>query len=143
MSNIPHVPWVCMTQNGYRLAASREDDLGIPAVPGREIRANVLLFEKDVDGRRVRALMFQYFNVGRHYTPNRQIARALATTGSLSQRGSYLSQTQVAITLGPDDAADPMAKDSAPYQMGAALLNAVVPLLEREYYPDLTGAKGG
>ena len=143
MSNIPHVPWVCMTQSGFEMVGNREDEIGIAALPAREVPVNVLLFEKQVEGRRVRALMFQYFNVGRTYTRSRQVARALATTGSLSRRGSYLSQTQVAITLGPHDAADPMAKDSAAYQVGAALLNLVVPLLEKDYYPDLTGAEGG
>jgi hypothetical protein len=142
MSNIPHVPWVCMTQNGFELAGQRVEEVGIAALPNLALPVNVLLFTKDFNGRPVRALMFQYFNVGHSYTTDRQVARFLATTGSIGEKGSYLSQTQVVLYLGPNDTANPMAKDSAPYQLGVGLLNAIVPLLEQDYYPSLGGSKG-
>jgi len=142
MSNIPHVPWVCMTQNGFAIAGQREDDVGIASAAG-SVPVNVLLFTKDLGGQQARALMFQYFNVGHSYTTSRQIARFMATTGSVGERGSYLSQTQVVIYLRPNDTANPLAKDSEPYLMGVGLLNVVVPLLEKDYYPALGGTKGG
>jgi hypothetical protein len=86
--------------------------------------------------------MFQYFRVGDTYTWNRQIARFLATTGSLG-RGSFLSQTQVAIWLAPGDTQDPMDKSSPAYRLGLQILDLLVPLLERGYYPDLRGPEGG
>jgi hypothetical protein len=81
--------------------------------------------------------MFQYFNVGGVYTYNREWTRVLATSGSIGQQGSFLSQTQVAIWLPPGDKEDPMAKNSAAYRMGLEFLNVLVPLLEREHYPNL------
>jgi hypothetical protein len=87
--------------------------------------------------------MLQYFNVGGTYTPSREWARVLGTRGSFTHRGSYLSQTQVAVWLKPGDTADPMSRDSEAYRLAVALLNEVVPLLEKEYYPDLGGAEGG
>jgi len=143
-SNVPHVPWVCMVQSGFTLVKERVDEVLIPSISDKEIPVKVMLFEQQTeDGRTDRALVFHYFNVGRQYTTNRQIARVLATTGSLSQRGSYLSQTQVAVSPGLNDTSDPLAKDSETYKVGVALLNQVVPQLEKEYYPDLSGAKGG
>jgi hypothetical protein len=136
MSQIPHVPWVCMTQAGYDLKDVRQDGVAIASMPGREIQPNVLLFEGGAGRDRARALMFQYFRVGDTYTWNRQIARFLATTGSLG-RGSFLSQTQVAIWLAPGDTQDPMDKSSPAYRLGLQMLNLLVPLLERGYYPDL------
>ena len=143
MSNIPHVPWVCMTQSGYEIAGQRKEEVGIESLPTLTVPVNVMLFTRDAGGRQERALMFQYFNVGHSYTIDRQIARFLATTGSIGEKGSYLSQTQVVLYLGPNDTANPLAKDSLPYQLGVGLLNAVVPLLEKDYYPDLGGSKGG
>jgi hypothetical protein len=143
MSRVPHVPWVCMTQAGFKLADIRQDDVAFPAIPGKEIRPNVILFEgNDKSGKRT-ALMFQYFNVGGTYTTDRQIARFLATSGSIGHAGSYLSQTQVAIWLPPQSEEKPLSKDSGAYRQGLELLNTLVPLLEREYYPDLRGGAGG
>jgi len=137
MSNVPHVPWVCMTQSGFKLVSIRQDEVTIRDIPGLEIQPNVILFEGSEGRGKVRALMFQYFNVGHNYTWSREIARILATTGSLGHAGSYLSQTQVAIWLPPGDKEDPMAKNSAAYRMGLEFLNVLVPLLEREHYPNL------
>jgi len=142
MSQIPHVPWVCMTQSGYALKDVRQDGVAIGSIPGRELRPNVLLFEGGTGRDRARALMFQYFRVGDTYTWNRQIARFLATTGSLG-RGSFLSQTQVAIWLAPAEGGDPMDKSSPAYRLGLQILDLLVPLLERGYYPDLRGPEGG
>jgi hypothetical protein len=139
MTNVPHVPWVCMTQSGFNLVGIRQDDVPIASMPGLEIQPNVILFEGDEGRGKVRALMFQYFNVGGTYTWSREIARYLATTGSLGRSGSYLSQTQVAIWLPPQDAEDPMAKNSPAYRLGLEFLNVLVPLLEREHYPNLHG----
>ncbi|MBM4017058.1 MAG: exosortase-associated EpsI family protein [Planctomycetes bacterium] len=137
MSQVPHVPWVCMVEGGYKLVEIRQDGVITGSVPGREIQANVILFEKGSGRERARALMMQYFRVGEEYTWNRQIARFLATSGSL--RGSFLSQTQVSIWLPPGDAQDPLEKSSAAYRTGLLILDVLVPLLEREYYPDLGG----
>jgi len=139
MTNVPHVPWVCMTQSGFKLVSIRQDDVPIASMPGLEIQPNVILFEGTEGRGKVRALMFQYFNVGGTYTWSREIARYLATTGSLGRAGSYLSQTQVAIWLPPQDTEDPMAKNSPAYRMGMEFLNVLVPLLEREHYPNLHG----
>ena len=142
MSNIPHVPWVCMTNAGYTQLAERQDGVVISAVKGKEIPPNVLLFDGGPGRPEARTLMFQYFRVGESYTYNRQSARFMATTGSLG-RGSFLSQTQVTIWPDPNDRGDPMDKGSRAYQMGVEILNLLVPLLEREYYPDLRVPKGG
>lgn len=143
MSKIPHVPWVCMTQAGFRVVDTREDAMTISAVAGKEIRPNVLYFERDSGARKERALMFHYFSVGGTYTGSRELARLLSTTGSLGREGSYLSQTQIVIALPPDDAEDPMDKKSPAYRLGSECLGALVPLLEKEYYPDLRNAEGG
>jgi hypothetical protein len=126
-----------MTQSGFKLVSIRQDEVTIRDIPGLEIQPNVILFEGSEGRGKVRALMFQYFNVGHNYTWSREIARILATTGSLGHAGSYLSQTQVAIWLPPGDKEDPMAKNSAAYRMGLEFLNVLVPLLEREHYPNL------
>jgi len=139
MSNVPHVPWVCMTQSGFTLETIRRDKVSIGDHSGIEIEPNVILFEGREERGHVRALMFQYFNVGGNYTWSREYARALATSGSIGQTGSYLSQTQVAIWLPPQDAEDPMAKNSPAYRMGIEFLNVLVPLLEQEHYPNLHG----
>jgi len=141
MSQVPHVPWVCMVQAGFRQVDFRQDDMPIVAIPGKEIQPNVILFERGEGPGRLRALMFQYFNVGGSYTANRQVARVLSTWSSL--RGSYLSQTQVAVWLPPGDTQDPLDRGSPAYRLGAQFVNVLVPLLEKEYYPDLRGAEGG
>jgi hypothetical protein len=142
MSNIPHVPWVCMTNAGYTLLSTRQDGLPISSMKGKEIQPNVLLFDGGASRRDGRTLMFQYFRVGETYTANRQVARVMATSGSLG-RGSFLSQTQVTIWPDPADPVDPMDKGSRVYQTGVGILNILVPLLEREYYPDLSVPEGG
>ena len=139
MSNIPHVPWVCMTQAGFRLVTIRQDDLQHPSKQGKEVRVNALYFEPGEDMGRQRALMFQYFNVGGTYEWNRQLARIMATSGAIGRRGSYLSQTQVAVWFPPSEAGDPLAKDGAAYQIGLKFLSVLIPLLENEHYPDLAG----
>jgi len=143
MSRVPHVPWVCMTESGFRLVSKREEDVALKAMGGREMRLNVMLFEPGEGLGRTQALMFQYFNVGSVYTCNREWTRVLATSGSIGQQGSFLSQTQVAVRFLPGGQEDPMAKGSKPYQLGMEFLNAVVPLLEKEYYPSLHGDGGG
>lgn len=144
MSNIPHVPWVCMTQAGYRLVQAKQDDVMLTSLPGREIKPNVLLFEPENKAGRgdAQSLMFQYFNVGGTYEADRTVARFIATSGSLGQTGSYISQTQVAVpVMAAGD--DPLGRNSAAYQIGVKFLNAIVPLLEGEYYPNLHGTEGG
>jgi len=143
MTKVPHVPWVCMTQSGFRLVSKREEDVLLPEMPGRELRLNVMLFDPGEGLGRAQALMFQYFNVGGVYTYNREWTRVLATSGSIGQRGSYLSQTQVAVRFMPGGAEDPTAKGSEPYQLGLKFLSVVVPRLEKEYYPNLHGDGGG
>ena len=143
MSNVPHVPWVCMTQAGFVKKRQDTRDIVISGMKGKEIPVNVLYFEPKPGVNRPPALMLQYFNVGGRYTTSRELARFLGTTGSLGQQGSYLSQTQVTVWLKPDETKDPMAKDSAVYRQALVLLNEIVPLLEKEYYPDLGGAQGG
>ena len=143
MSNVPHVPWVCMTQAGFVKERQDTRDIVIPTMKGKEIPVNVLYFEPKPGVNRPPALMLQYFNVGGRYTTSRELARFLGTTGSLGQEGSYLSQTQVIVWLKPDETEAPMAKDSAVYRQALMLLNEIVPLLEKEYYPDLGGAQGG
>ena len=142
MSNIPHVPWVCMENAGYNLLSSRQDGVVISSVKGKEIPPNVLLFDGGPSNRSGRTLMFHYFRVGESYTWNRQLARFRATTGSLG-RGSFLSQTQVIVWPDPNDPEDPMDKGSQAYRTGVQILDLLVPLLEREYYPDLRSTKGG
>lgn len=87
--------------------------------------------------------MFQYFNVGGVYTYNREWTRVLATSGSIGQKGSYLSQTLVAVKFMPAGTEDPTAKGSWQYGTGLKFLNAIVPLLEGQYYPDLREDGGG
>ena len=142
MTNIPHVPWVCMTQSGFRLVSIRQDDMQHPTAVGKEVKPNVILFEPGDGMGNQNALMFQYFNVGGVYESNRQLARILATSGAIGKRGSYLSQTQVAVWFAPTAEEDPMSKTSRPYQIGLQILRGLVPLLEKEYYPDLAGGSG-
>jgi len=142
MSQIPHVPWVCMVQAGYNVVEIRQDGVVIASMPGKEIQPNVMLFQGGTGRDQARAMMFQYFRVGETYTWSRQLARFLATTGSLGA-GSFLSQTQVAVWLRPDDRQDPMDKNSPAYRLGLQVLDALVPLLERGYYPSLHDSEGG
>jgi hypothetical protein len=142
MSNIPHVPWVCMTNAGHKLLSTRQDGVLITSVKGKEIQPNVFMFDGGSARPEGRVLMFQYFRVGESYTWNRQLARFMATTGSLG-RGSFLSQTQVFVWPDPRDPQDPTDKGSRAYQTGLDILNLLVPLLEREYYPDLSVPEGG
>ena len=143
MSQIPHVPWVCMTAAGFRLVTRRQDELQHPAGGGREIKPNVIHFEPGPGMPRREALLFQYFNVGGEYEWNRQLARIKATSGAIGRKGSFLSQTQVAVYFPPSEGRDPLAKDSQAYRLGLQFLNAVIPLLEDEHYPDLGGTEGG
>jgi len=143
MSNIPHVPWVCMTQAGYTIAQRTSASVPFSPETGREVEVNVILFRPGEGMRPVRALMFQYFNVGGQYETDRQLTRVLATSGAIGRRGSYLSQTQVSVYIPPMYAGDPMDRNSEPYQLGLRFLKVIVPLLEQDYYPDLTGTEGG
>jgi hypothetical protein len=143
MSNVPHVPWVCMVQAGYRLVTQRQDDVVISSMPDKNFRSNVILFDGGEGRGHFKVLMFQYFNVGGIYWYDRQLTRLLATSGSLGQKGSFLSQTQVAIYIPPQDTEDPMLKSSWAYRTGVELLDKVVPRLEREYYPNLHSGEGG
>jgi len=145
MTQVPHVPWVCMTEGGFRLIQIRQDEVAIASAPGKEIQPNVILFQEKGELGRNRALMFQYFRAGENYTWNRQLARLLSTSGSIGTKGSYLSQTQVGVWIPPGaaDTEDPMAKDSRAYRLGVEFLNVLVPLLEKGYYPNLRGAEGG
>jgi hypothetical protein len=138
MSNIPHVPWVCMTQANYELAAPvRQDDMIISALGNKEFRANVMLFRPGPGMQPAQAMMFQYFNVGGTYECDREVARILAASGSQSQTGSFISQTQVAVWQPASMPGDPTDKRSWAYAKGVEFLNVVVPLLDREYYPNL------
>jgi len=143
MTNIPHVPWVCMTQSGYRLITLRQDEIPHPTEPGKEIRQNVILFEAGEGMPPSSALMFQYFNVGGVYVASRQRARILATSGAVGRKGSYLAQTQVAIYMSPEEGGKAMDRQSQPYRLGRQVLDRVVALLEARYYPDLHGSEGG
>jgi hypothetical protein len=137
MSNVPHVPWVCMTQAGFLLKRSDQRDVILRPLGNKEVSVNVLYFEPKEGVEGPPALMLQYFNVGHRYTTSREAARWLATMGSL--RGSYLSQTQVAVWLEEGEKGDPFAKDGPVYGTALALLEQVAVILEREFYPDLEG----
>jgi hypothetical protein len=145
MSNIPHVPWVCMVQGGaFELAApKRVDDTAIREIPGsfpgREVPANVLLFQPGVGHSGPNIFMFQYFNAGRNYEHDRDVARAIAAAGSHSQAGSFISQTQIRVVLPRGAGGDAMDRHSMAYGLGLRIMNLVVPLLEKDYYPDLSG----
>jgi len=143
LTQIPHVPWVCMTQAGFRLVEIRQDGVPIPGAAGREIEPNVMLFERSDGVSVARAVMFQYFRVGDTYTSGRQVARFLATAGSRGHQGSYLSQTQVAVWLPAGETGDALAKNSRAYCLAVEFLNVLVPLLEADYYPNLRDAQGG
>ncbi len=143
MTNIPHVPWVCMTQSGYELVALREDDVPHPAKHGRELKANVILFHPGQGMSPTGALMFQYFNVGGTYEVNRSMARIRATTGAIGREGSYLSQTQVSVFVPMSEAEGAMERTSEPYRLGRQFMETLIPLLEQRYYPDLEGSEGG
>jgi len=142
-SNIPHVPWVCMTQAGYRVVTKRQDEIPHPREAGRPFKPNVILFEPGPGMPPERALMFQYFNVGGQYEYSRDLARIMATSGAIGRKGSFLSQTQVAVYFTPSQGEDPLAKGSRVYRLGLEFLSAVVPLLEAEHYPPLGGTEGG
>lgn len=135
MSKVPHVPWVCMVQSGFKIVSQRQDELTLWDLPGREIKPNVILFDPPEGMGRTRAMIFHYFNVGGVYTWNREWTRVLATSGSLT--GSYLSQTQIVVYFEPREGEDPTARGSKPYQAGLEMLNRVAPLLEKDYYPSL------
>jgi len=143
MTNIPHVPWVCMTQSGYRLVTLRQDEIPHPTKVGMELKPNVILFEAGEGMPPSGALMFQYFNVGGTYEASRQLARIMATSGAIGRRGSYLAQTQVAIYLPQDEVEKAMDRESPPYRLARQVLDTVVALLEQDYYPDLHGSEGG
>jgi len=143
MTNIPHVPWVCMTQAGYRLKERRQDPVPHPTNRGKELEANVILFHPGQRMLRTAALMFQYFNVGGTYEWNRQVARIRATSGAIGQEGSYLSQTQVSVFLPMTEAKDAPERSSRPYVLGRKFLETIIPLLEEKYYPNLGGSEGG
>jgi len=142
-SKVPHVPWVCMENAGYTKKRGEVRDVIIDGLGNREIQVNVLFFEPKRGVTRPPALMVQYFSVGGTYATSRELAIWFGAMGSRGQEGSYLSQTQVTVWLKPDETEDPMAKDSAVYRQALMLLNEIVPLLEKEYYPDLGGAQGG
>ena len=143
MTNIPHVPWVCMTQAGYRIEARSEESLPHPTKPGSELKTNVILFRPGQGMPPTGALMFQYFNIGGTYAVGRAGARILATTGAIGRKGSYFSQTQVSVFVPWGEAEGATDRSSQPYVLGRKFLNALIPLLEKEYYPDLERSEGG
>jgi len=143
MTNIPHVPWVCMTQAGYRIVEKRKDDVPHPAKSGKELKANVILFRPSQGMPPTGALMFQYFNIGGTYEVERSLARIRATSGAIGRKGSYLTQTQVSVFLPMTEAKDAMERSSQPYTLGRTFLETLIPLLEQRYYPDLGGSEGG
>lgn len=133
MSNIPHVPQVCMRGAGFGPAGHREGSLVVAAKAGKEVKLNLLAF-RTPDGSSA-VLMFHYLNVGWTYFRDRQRARVAATTGALGETGSYMSQTQVVIPLDPVDFENPLSEDTEAYRRGAELLQHVIPILEERYYP--------
>lgn len=143
MTNIPHVPWVCMTQSGFQLVELRQDEVPHPAEQGKELKANVILFHPGEGMEKMAALMFQYFNVGGTYEANRSLARIRATSGAIGRKGSYLTQTQVSVFLPMTEAKDALERTSRPYTLGREFLETLIPLLEQKYYPDLDGSEGG
>jgi hypothetical protein len=138
-SNIPHVPWVYMVNAEFkRTRWIGERDIPIekfPGGPGKKIKVNVLLLEPQAGVEAPPALMLLYFNVGGEYTPNRELALWLGTSGNSTQQGSYLSQIEVAVWLAPGETGDPMVSDCKAYHLAVELLNEIVPILEKEYYP--------
>jgi len=143
MTNIPHVPWVCMTQSGFQLVKLRQDEVPHPTARGKELKANVILFHPGEGMKPTAALMFQYFNVGGTYEANRQLARFRATSGAIGRKGSYLSQTQVSVFMPMTESKDALKRNSRPYVLGRTVLETVIPLLEQKYYPDLGRSEGG
>jgi|WetSurMetagenome_2_1015567.scaffolds.fasta_scaffold48051_3 hypothetical protein len=140
MSPVPHVPWVCMPEAGFKVSNVRQDDVAIRAIPGKDIPLNVILMEKGQGLQRLRAMVFHYFNVGGAYTASRDVARARAGSSG-GPAGSFISQTQVIVWLPPGSTEDPLTKNSPAYRLGTEVLNELVPLLEKEYYPDVGKAK--
>jgi hypothetical protein len=143
MTNIPHVPWVCMTQAGYDIVEKREDQVPHPAKPEQELDANVILFRPGPGRPPQAALMFQYFNIGGTYETKRALARILATSGAIGREGSYLTQTQVSVFVPVSEAEEAMARTGRPYGLGRQFLKTLIPILEERYYPDLGGSEGG
>jgi len=139
MTNIPHVPWICMMQSGaFDLVSWRTDDLPIKGISAPELTANVLLFRPAPGRVGPSVFMFQYFSAGGTYQHDREMARLIAAAGSHSQRGSFISQTQVQVQFMASAAGDdPTDRHSPTYGLGYAVMSIVVPLLEKEYYPDL------
>lgn len=127
---VPHVPEECYTGGGYQRLATHAVTF---QVAGREIPGRYLLFEKT--GRDFSLAVSQFpvlylFRVNGEYAGSRDQAR-VALNRSIFGKHSYFCKIE--LVFNQSLAAAPREAASA---AGERLLAVLLPLLEREHWPD-------
>ena len=131
---VPHVPEECYTGGGYQRLATNAVSFRIRASGDlREIPGRYLLFDQvspDVSGSVARFPILYLFCVNGEYAGNRDEAR-LALNRNLLRQHAYFSKIELAFH---QSAAAPTRE--AATAAGEKLLTVLLPLLEREHWPD-------
>jgi hypothetical protein len=134
---VPHVPEECYTGGGYQQLATHAVTFRIgPAAAPRPIPGRYLLFEKTTAAASPAVPQFPVlylFRVNSEYAGSRDEAR-IALNKNLFGRHSYFCKielvfNQATVAPTPDEAASASEK----------LLGVLLPLLEREHWPELEG----
>jgi hypothetical protein len=123
---------------GFKRVGGQARDVAIGDAPGKTVLMSVVLVEKADPPQKV--IVFHYYNAGGTYRHSLEVPHIISTYTPVPAE-SFLSQTIIIIPVSPLSTGNPLSKDSDAYRRGTEVLNALVPLLEKDYYPDVGKAK--
>jgi len=131
---VPHVPEECYTGGGYDCLTRAQVVFTIDSIgQGRRIPGRFLLFHPPLGGHDPQAGEFPViylFRINEQYAGGRDDTR-LALNRALFRKQSYFCKIELAF----NQAAEAPTKDEA-VAASERLLTALLPLLEREHWPD-------
>ncbi|MCK4291830.1 MAG: hypothetical protein KAY65_01430 [Planctomycetes bacterium] len=133
---VPHVPEECYVGAGHQLLASEDTKFTIPAGAGRQVPARHLVFQNTGSGfwdAGKKFSAFYLFSVNGTYANSRDTTRLALFSSSLGKQ-SYFSKVEWNF-LTTSGAKSYLSKKEA-IPGGEKLLAVVLPILEREYWPD-------
>ena len=137
---VPHVPEECYAGSGYQRLATHAVEFRLDA-PGtvRDIPGRYLLFGKPAGGATLAAQQFPVlylFRVNGEYAGSRDDAR-MALNRNIFSKYAYFSKVELAFNQSPAPAARPDA-----VRAGERLLAVLLPLLEKDHWPDSESRAG-